>query len=321
MKSTRLRSWTKVLFGLGRVLVPPHVFEVSKEKLRYARFEPQGDRLEARFFRQVELPREIFQSGALGGPLRDHEAFERSLQELLQGLDVDVESASLLLPDDWLRTIRIDEPNDVPTASREEVLRWRLKKLVPFPVEDLRVHRVEVEGTSVASSKTLVGFAVEQLLADLEGHFESCAIRIGQLSNRSFCVASALRPVPDLCSVAVLDDHGYSLVFVVEQKALMVRYKALCPGDLDQDRESLIRRDLRITRGFLDDELPELPLSRSLLCGPPGSERSWIPLLEECLGAPTVKLGEADLRPTALPLTEPWHIMAPMLGAAGMEVA
>ncbi len=317
MKSTKLRSWTEALLGAGAVNAPPHVFELSETALRYARFESQKGSLAGRFFRQVELPEEIFQSGALGGPLRDAEAFERSLGELLANLDVTVDRASLLLPDKWLRTVVVDM-GETPWRSDEEVLRWRLKKHVPFRVEDLRLQAVEVNGSG--DGRVLVGFAIEQLVAGVESAFRKCGIRIGQVTNRSLATTSAISDVPELRSIVVLDDHCYSLVFAVARRAVMLRYKALDPKDLGDGLEAVVRQDLRITRGFIRQELPDQTLSRTLFCGPPSSEEAWLPLLEECLGAPTVRLGEEDLRPTSLPMAEPWHVMAPLLGAAGMEV-
>ena len=317
MKSTKSHSWTRALLGAGAVTVPPHVFELSETKLRYARFESQKGVLEGRLFRQVDLPEEIFQSGALGGPLRDKEAFERSLTGLLENLDVTVDRASLVLPDRWLRTVVVDM-GETPWRSDDEVLRWRLKKLVPFRVEDLRLRAVEANGSG--DSRVLVGFAIEQLLAEIESIFRSCGIRIGQVTNRSLGTASAMSDAPELRSIAVLDEDCYSLVFVVSRRAVILRYKAFNPKDLGEGLEAVVRQDLRITRGFLREELPEHPLSRALLCGPPVSEATWLPLLEECLGAPSQLLSQEDLRPTSLPMAEPWHLMAPLLGAAGMEV-
>ena len=160
--------------------MPPHVFEVSGRLLRLARFERRDGTLEAVGFEEVELAEEVFQEGALGGPLRDREAFEHALGVLLQGAGSSIEGASLLLPDRWLRTIPLDSSGADRVGSKEEFLRWRLKQLVPFRVEDLRVRGIaDSFGRGNAGTRVMVGFAVEQLLFELETAFAAHGIRIG----------------------------------------------------------------------------------------------------------------------------------------------
>ena len=120
--------------------------------------------------------------------------------------------------------------------------------------------------------------------------------------------------------IAVLDRGGYSLVFVESGRVALVRYKTLDPARVGNGLETVVRRDLRITRGYLEEEFPDQPLSRSLVCGPPESDEVWTALLEDCLGVPSVRLGPADLRP-ASSNGQPWHVMAPLLGAAGVELS
>ena len=298
-------------------MVPPHVFEVAERSLRYARFEPLAGSLENTGFEEVSLPEELFQEGPLGGPIRDREAFDRALDELLSLAATEIGGGSLLLPDRWLRTIQIDAEGAGEVSSEHEFLQWRLKKLVPFRVEDLRV-RCLPEGVG-RGDKLLVGFAVNQLLSELEEAFEERGIRLGLITNRSLPMAGALNRLAELRCIAVLDRGGYSLVFVESGRVVLVRYKALDPLRVDNGLETVVRRDLRITRSYLEEEFPYQPLSRSLVCGPPESDAIWTALLENGLGVPSGRLGPADLRP-ASSTGQPWHVMAPLLGAAGVEL-
>jgi len=298
--------------------VPPHVFELSDTRLRYARFEDTKGSLEGRFYREVELPAELFLAGPLGGQMRDTEAFDRCLRDLLAETDAPFESASLMLPDRWLRTILVELLDQ--RGGLEEMLRWRLKKLVPFLVDDLRVRGIEAyQPEATGTSKILVGFAIEQLLEELETAFSRCGIRLGQITNRSLGIVSALSQQSDLRGVALVEDGSYSLVFVQGREALMMRFKALQLVESSNGLEELVRRDLRVTRGFLEKEYPGFRLSRSLFCGPKEDETIWLSLLEEGLGAPSQTLGEGDLRPTSSPLAEPWSVISPLMGVAGME--
>ena len=328
MKSTRSPSWINSLRGAGTSLlgagalrVPPHVFEVSESVLRYARFERSQGVLETTGYQEIALPRDLFHEGPMGGPIRETETFGRLLDELLSSCGAGVEHASVVLPDRWLRTILIDMEGADAIRSQDEFLRWRLKKMVPFRVEDLRIRGVsDGIGREETAKKTLVGFAVDQLLGDLEGAFSERGVRVGLITNRSLPMAGAVTAMPELRCVAMLTEDGYSLVFILAGRVALIRYKSLDPIRLGNGVEAAVRRDLRITRGYLQNELPAHGLSRGLVCGPEGSEEKWSALLEECLGVPSIKLGDGDLRP-AMSSGKPWHVLAPLLGVAETEVA
>ena len=262
--------------------------------------------------RDVDLAPETFQEGVLGGPVRDREIFDRLLETLLD--DLDLTEASMVLPDSWLRIVPIDAVEGL--EEDEDVLRWRLKKLVPFNVDGLRVRGVE----GFAADTMLLAFAIEQLVADLEDAFAARGIRIGFIASRSQCLAAALRPTDELRSVILLAEDGYSLVVARAAETLLMRYKNLDPFDLDDELQALVRRDLANTRRLLDEELGEGPLTRSLVCGPEECQELWLTLVEESLRSPALPLGAADLRAREGESDPPWHLLVPMLGVAATEV-
>ncbi len=146
MKSTKSPSWIDRLLGSDVETVPPHVFELAPGYLRYACLQRVAEGFEAKVYREVELPAATFSEGPLGGPVRDRAQLQGAIEELLQASQVDPDEASLLLPDAWLRTVSVDLGEDAPKVSRQELMRWRLKPLVPFRVEELRVEGVDGRG-------------------------------------------------------------------------------------------------------------------------------------------------------------------------------
>ena len=205
MKSTKSPSWTSRLLGSGAVQLPPHVFEISESALRYASFDRAQGVVETSGYQEVALTKDLFHEGPLGGSLREAESFSRLLDELLEAAGDKVERASLLLPDRWLRTTLMEMEGADAVGSLDEFLRWRLKKMVPFRVEDLRIRAVsDTAGGEGASERLLVGFAVEQLLADLERVFGEHGIRLGLITNRTLPMASALSSLAELRCVVML---------------------------------------------------------------------------------------------------------------------
>src|SRR5262245_5951723 len=137
--STARRGLLARLLGTLAVPVPPHVFEVDATVLRYAAFAQSRGRLELERFAAADLPAEPFQPGPLGGPLRGRESFDRALDEILGGGEKKPIEASLVLPDRWLRLLFTELEPELGLRPDDEVLRFKLKRLVPFRVDELRL--------------------------------------------------------------------------------------------------------------------------------------------------------------------------------------
>lgn len=341
MKSIKSPSltegWAGRLLGYAPVPAPPHVFGLDDRRLRYGQFvrDRQGFRL--RGWREVALPADAFHSGLLGGPLRDTAAF----QSLVGGLVRDIgghrkglKEASLIIPDAWLR-VTFSEITDVPRQgeARDEVLRWKLRRLVPFRVDELRVSAVEVEPLPVQQEprRLLLGFGVEQLLAQLEEAFAAHGVRIGRVTNASLALLSAVEMPREGASqtqggfsaVVQVEAEGYTLIFARAGEPVLHRYKPFT-GDMPEGAQTgFITRDLKLTRNFLDENFPGLPLGSVLLLAPPESEPLWMDRLQEGLGQRVVPIDGRHLPSLRSedPVAPPWRDLAPMLGATRQEVA
>jgi len=308
--------------------VPPHVFFLDAERLRYAQILRDRQGYRVRGYRAVDLPRDAFHSGLLGGPLRDPAGFERLTGELVRGAPGGVRAASLVVPDAWLR-VAFAESGDLPKTAeqRDEVLRWKLRRLVPFRVDELRVSAAEVTPLPRQEEprRLLLGFGIEQLLAQIEAAFAAHGVRLGYISNTSLSLLAALdgRRREEIVALTLVEEHGYTLVFARGGEPILHRYKGFAGGAPEMGRTSLVVRDLKLTRNFLDEQLPGVPLGRVLLLASPEQEPLWVDLLSEGLGEAAAPLDGRSLPPlraedAAVPS---WHDLAPMLGAARGEVA
>jgi hypothetical protein len=311
--------------------VPPHVFLLDEERLRYGQFLRDRHGFRFRGYREAALPRDPFLHGPLGGPLRDPAGFGELVKGLLgqiPGGGKAVRDASLVVPDAWLR-VTFAESGELPkqSAALDEVLRWKLKRLVPFRVDELRVSAAEVTPLSNQEepNRLLLGFAVEQLLAQVEDAFAASGVRLGQISNVSLSLLSALQsPGPDVfAALVVVEPEGYTLIFARGGEPVLHRYKGFAGSLPEAARAGFVSRDLKLTRNFLDEHFPGSALGPVLLVAPPEFEPSWLDRLEEGLGTPAAPLDGRHLPPlraedAAVP---PWRDLAPMLGAARREVA
>jgi len=327
VRSIKLPSWTERLLGIDARPVPPHVFTVDVGTLVYGRFVRSESGYEVEDFAQIDLPQDLFAEGPLGGPMHDPGLFRPLLEELVKSVDVPLDEASLVLPDAWLR-LAFADMEELPSrgARRDELLRWKLKRLVPFRVEDLRLEGVPAITLpeQEAKHRLLIGFAIDVLLRQFEQVFEACGVRIGQILNTSLATVESIRSVVDgagLGVLALVGSTGYSLTFMQHGEPLLHRFRALDTAMGGEAAAQLVLRDLKLTRSFLEEQLPGLELARILLVSQTGQQRFWLDSLEQGLGQVPVALGREQLPLRGeLPEVAP-TVLAPMLGAACREVA
>jgi hypothetical protein len=308
------------------VPAPPHAFALDARRLRYGQFvrDRQGYRL--RGWREAALAADAFQSGLLGGPLRDAAAFQGLVGGLVRGVS-GLKEASLVVPDAWLR-VTYTEITDVPrqAQARDEVLRWKLRRLVPFRIEELRVGAVEVSPLPVQEEprRLLLGFGVEQLLAQLEDVFAAHGVRIGRITNTSLALLSAVEipPTSGFSAVVQVESEGYTLIFARHGEPVLHRFKPFTGGAPDAAQAGYVTRDLKLTRNFLDEHFAGATLGPILLLAPPESEPMWMDRLQEGLGQSVAPIDGRHLPSLRSedPVAPPWRELAPMLGAVRQEV-
>jgi len=358
VRSTKSPSSIERLLGTAPVPVPPHVFAVDARRIAYGQFVrlPAGFRFRA--YRAALLPPETFHVGLLGGPLRDPAAFAALLGEFLKQLPGPVREASLVIPEAWLR-VSFTEATELPKAAeaRDEVLRWKLKRMVPFRVDELRVSAAEVAPLPDQQEprRLLLGFALEQLLAQLEEAFAGAGVRLGKITSVSLALVGALDeermaaevadelrgrrrlPAPGAAppaggtgdpererfgALSLVEEGGYTLAFIRAGEPVLHRFKAVAPNLPEPAWAGLVARDLRLTRNFLEEHFPGSSLDWVLLSAPPELEAAWLARLAEGLGAPARPLDGRHLPPLQIEeAAAPWREMAPLLGAARREVA
>ena len=344
-------------FGLGPVPPPPHAFAIDgvpgsgrrsadggRWRLRYAGFKREGQMLVPIETAEVELPDEAIGAGLLGAPGREPARLEAAVAELVGSLDETVREASLVVPDAWLRVAFTDVAELPAGAQREEILRWKLKRLVPFRVDELRLASVEVRPLPLQPSeephRVLLGFGVESLLAQLEDAFAAAGVRLGRITGASLALLAALRPTaaeaaaaesadagdlyqdgPALTAVVLVEDGGYTLAFVRDGEPVIHRHKGFAGSLPDEAQGGFVVRDLRLTRSFLDEQLPGAALARVLVAAPPESAPRWIGWLGEALGTRAEALGREHLPPMPALAPPPlWRDFAPLVGAVTQEV-
>ncbi len=315
--------WTERLLGLDPVPPPPHVFALDARELRYGCFHrgPQGFVYEAD--EVLEMPAEILGDGPLGAPMRKPQAFHGVLDDLLRRLPNPVKEASLVLPDSWLRLI-FTELGELPrkAQARDEMLRWKLKRLVPFRVEDLRISatRVTPFPSQEQPLRLLIGFGIELLISQIEDAFAAAGIKLGRIVNTTLALAASLDHIVearDLAGLVAVYPEAYTLSFFRRGEPLLYRYKAT---GLASASGATVHRDLRLTDRFLSQHFAETPLSRMFLAAPHEQEDQWLEWLGDEVAATPEPLAFEHFALSRTQVGPTWLQAAPLLGAACLEV-
>lgn len=271
--------------------VPPYAFACSESELAFAAFHRADGELVLREYRREALEPGTFQQGLLGGPPREPRVFAQRVAAFVSGLGTSVRDASLVVPDAWLRTV-FTEIGELPTNghAREEVLRWKLKRLVPFRVDELRVRAVEVTPLPVQAERSdepaephrlLLGFGIESLFGHLEQAFRAAGVQVGRIANRGLSAAGAVHGEDGaLTGVALVSPGGYTMVFARGAEPVLHRFKGFSEALPLDARAAAVSRDMRLTRKFLEDHFPDDRLGEVVLAAPDDEAASWTEWME-----------------------------------------
>jgi len=136
-----------------------------------------------------EVPAGTFEVGPVGLQSVDPARLEpvvRSLQERLSGAS----RAAVVLPSGWLRSHLLDfEQLPRKRGEVEDVLRWRLKRLLPVPPTELRIAWSQAAaGDSARRLVTAVGY--RKAMDTLEEVLLTAGVQPGLITSRLLAVAS-----------------------------------------------------------------------------------------------------------------------------------
>ncbi len=134
-----------------------------------------------------DLPAGAFEVGPVGLQSVNSEAIGPALARL-KGAAEGTRSAAVITPTSWLRCFLIDI--DRPPRKEEElkdVVRWRLKKLLPVAPTDLRLSIVRLP--EIAGQRRLLVMAgIERAMDAIESAFKAIGVEVGLITTRLFAL-------------------------------------------------------------------------------------------------------------------------------------
>jgi len=195
----------------------------------------------------------------------------------LKGVAEGSDSGAVIVPTSWLRSFLLDV--DRPPRREEElddVVRWRLKKLLPVPPTDLRLSVVRLPGAD-GQRRLLVMAGIERAMAGIEACYSSIGIEVGLITTRLFALIPRLGGVTRPMLVVQHEEGFLSLCLLVDGEPRLLRTKPLARGDSDG---ASVLREASLTLGFIRESVGvEGQIEVKLSCERPEMDaivRSWL---------------------------------------------
>jgi hypothetical protein len=170
----------------------------------------------------------------------------------LKGVAEGTDTAAVIVPTSWLRSFLLDI--DRPPRRQEElddVVRWRLKKLLPVSPTDLRLSVVRLPGAD-GQRRLLVMAGIERAMAGVEACFSSVGVEVGLITTRLFALVPRLAGVTCPMLVVQHEEGFLSLFLLVEGEPRLLRTKPLAAGDGDG---SSVLREAALTLGYIRESV------------------------------------------------------------------
>jgi len=189
------------------------------------------------------------------GPVGLQAVHGEQLTPVLASLHGRVEGArraSVVVPMRWVRAhiLEIDKPPR-KRSELEEVVRWRLKKLLPVRPEELRLDLVSC-GRAEGTLNLLCLTGLERAFAALEEAFAEIGVQPALVTPAPFALAAAFNGDPRPGLVVVLEPEMLAVLLVVRGTTTLLRTKPLPATD---NLWKIVSRELRLTMTFVRERL------------------------------------------------------------------
>jgi hypothetical protein len=208
------------------------------------------DRKQGLVCSRVALPPGVVEVGSVGLQGVDRQRLAELVSPLQERV-LGIRRAAVVVPTAWVR-IHLMDFDHLPRRSSEltEVVRWRLKKLLPVAPSELRIALVPLHAGG--SHQVLCVSGLERSFADLEAAFAGVDVEPGLITPRLFALARRARSSggPQL---VVQHEAGFlSLLLTVEGRPRLLRTKPLPPTE---EAWALTLHELHLALSYIRDTL------------------------------------------------------------------
>jgi hypothetical protein len=231
---------------------PPHLgIEFRRNQIVLVRFGGKKSRPEMNLCLKAPLPAGVLDFSLLTPNLLDPEGTGRFFKQRLDEAGVGGGPLALTLPDSLARF----SITELPTSARsrrdvEELIRFRLRKTLPFDVDQARVSFERVDG-----GKFLVGIMHEAVVTQYEEFLERQGFQVGVVETSTVSLLNLLVPLAEKELTAEADyffvnlEEPYFTVSLIGKRETPLLVRTLGQRSAEEPREQLALAEGRPTYG------------------------------------------------------------------------
>lgn len=205
--------------------LPPSVLALADDQIALASLSRRRDalmRVDA-----VPLDGECFRHGPVGLLQVDRALLAAAIGRLAQDAGKLPGRGTVLVPTAWTRSVQVDV-GGLPRQRQEaeDVIRWRLKKLLPCRPEEVRLDYLPARD----EGHVLVTLALDRPLSVIEETLAAAGMWAGRIETTALAVANLVPATGGPYLVVAAEPRSLGFVAMVGGTVALLRQKGL-PGD------------------------------------------------------------------------------------------
>lgn len=215
---------------------------------------------------RIELPAGVFSTAMIKPQIGDLGELRKAVSEALTKAGAEgVTKVSLALPDTMARAFVLDF-QEVPSRQDQvaELIRWRLKKSVPFDLSEARLSWQHVGKGEDGQEQLLIAVAPAEGLRVFEELFGAMGVRAGLIDLASLGTVNALRvdgrfAADDQLDTALLSATRNYFSLIIQSQGRLVFYRAknyhVQGGYQGEESLRVVGRELRTSLSYYEEHL------------------------------------------------------------------
>jgi len=267
---------------------PPVALEIAPEGVLAASL--QGDVLSYAF---APLPAGVVEPGIAEANLKTPAAVVAAVQRVLADVAPAGKAVTVVVPDNTVRVFVLDfDAFPAKPAEALPVLRFRLRKTLPFEVEEAAISYQRL-GDSKADCRVLVAVMPAEIRAEYEDAIRAAGYEPGVVLNATLAMLGSL-PGARRALIANLSERSMTTAIVQGEDLLLYRMVEL-PTD-EAARQDEICRGVAVSQAYYEDKLIE-PAEKILLSARTLTQQTAAENFAAILGDESLKIEELVSRP------------------------
>lgn len=313
------------LRGYFEPRLPGVACEISRQFFSVARMDPRrSHRVDG--FAVENIPQGLVEPSLTEPSVRSIEELGKIIKATLTKAGVNTNRISLAIPDACAR-VAIHPFETLPSKREEktELLKWKLKKTIPYAIDDSHLSYVE-QKTETGKNHVITANIHKEVLAQLEEVFESLGIHVGFVTLSTFAAYELLaRQHPDEIRESVLFMRVRSSnisSLIIQQEALVfyrhTDYNFESPMDLMVNWSADPYEEIHPCLMYFQDKLGAAGVDKVYLSFPRDFSEAELSSLAERTRASVCNFDASGMVQwkQAVPSNLVHHILSPALGLA-----